>query len=50
MWVLVLWIVLGTLLAVAVGRVIRAADQRERGEDGSAGDDEPAPPGERRAG
>ncbi len=28
-WVLVLWGVLGTLLAVSVGKVIQAADRRE---------------------
>ncbi len=45
MWVLTLWAVLGILLAVSLGRVIRVADRRDP-DDRSAGDDE-APPEQR---
>jgi hypothetical protein len=49
-WALVLWAVLGTALAVSVGKVVRAADRRElRGQGPARDDDEQTPPVRRRA-
>jgi hypothetical protein len=50
-WVLVLWAVLGTALAVSVGRVVKAADRRElRGQRPvREDDDEKASPARRQA-
>jgi hypothetical protein len=49
-WALVLWAVLGTALAVSVGKVVKAADRRElKGQVRSRDEDERAPPEGRRA-
>ena len=49
-WVIALWVVLGTALAVSVGKVVKAADRRElRGQTPARADEEEAPPEGRRA-
>jgi hypothetical protein len=49
-WALLLWVVLGTALAVSVGKVVEAADRRElRGQVPARDGEEQAPPAGRRA-
>lgn len=43
-WVLVAWSLLAVLLGVVLGRVLRAAERRERGHDREARGQEPGEP------